>query len=139
MVKKVEMREFDIFVVDDNENWLFLYKTILKEKGYKIKCFESPLNALKELQSTPPKLLLLDFMMPEINGDELMVKISELKVINSFFPILISELEITAEKEFELKSLGFGEVLSKQIPKEELLELISQGIKDWDSDFKNLT
>ncbi len=131
------MREFDIFVVDDSENWLFYYRSVFEKKGIKIKCFESPLKALEALRSAPPKILILDFMMPEINGDELMIRISELKIINTFYPLLISELEISEKKEFELKSLGFGDVLSKQTSKEELLELVCEKLENWDHDFKN--
>lgn len=59
-----------ILIVDDNADNLTLMSGLLKDK-YRVKVANSGNHALKIAQSeTPPDLILLDIMMPEMNGYE---------------------------------------------------------------------
>jgi CheY-like chemotaxis protein len=132
------MAEFDIYLVDDNDNWLFLFSSILEKAGYKIKSFNESPVALEEIKRHPPKLLILDYMMPSLKGDDMMMKISELKIINLFNAIVLTEINLSEDQDFSFKSLGFSEVLSKSLKKEKLLEIVKSQLDDWHEEKKNV-
>lgn len=59
-----------ILVVDDSPDNVFLIKTILEEEGYTVSTAENGISALAELQASPCDLVLLDLMMPGMDGYE---------------------------------------------------------------------
>lgn len=59
-----------IMVVDDTPANLDLLRDILEEKGYSVQTFPRGAMALKAARTRPPDLILLDVMMPDMNGFE---------------------------------------------------------------------
>jgi DNA-binding response OmpR family regulator len=57
-----------ILVVDDDENILTLERTILEQKGFDVTTVPGGAEALQVLHDQPFDLVLLDVMMPEIDG-----------------------------------------------------------------------
>jgi DNA-binding response OmpR family regulator len=66
-----------ILVVDDDENILNLEKTILGQKGFDVTGAAGGAEALKLLGESPFDLVLLDVMMPEVDGFTVCRKIKE--------------------------------------------------------------
>lgn len=62
------MPKADILVVEDNLDNLRLLTNILEKKGYKVRPALNGQVALRAAQSTPPDLILLDVMMPGMDG-----------------------------------------------------------------------
>ncbi len=59
-----------ILVVDDSPDNVFLIQTILEEEGYEIATAENGVSALAHIELSPPDLILLDVMMPGMDGFE---------------------------------------------------------------------
>lgn len=77
-----------ILVVDDSPDNLFLVQTILEEEGYEILLAEDGPSALDEIETQPPELVLLDVMMPGMDGFQVTKRIrSNTKL--PFIPILL--------------------------------------------------
>ena len=67
---QVSKQQQDILVVDDApENLRLLFKA-LTEQGYSVRCARSGQIAIAGSQATPPDLVLLDIMMPQMDGYE---------------------------------------------------------------------
>jgi CheY-like chemotaxis protein len=66
-----------ILIVDDNQINVILLEEVLKEKGYEIHSFLDPMDALKSLETNQYDLAFIDYMMPEMNGIELIKRIKE--------------------------------------------------------------
>ena len=66
-----------ILVVDDDENILNLEKTILEQKGFEVTTAAGGAQALNMLADTAFDLILLDVMMPEVDGFTVCRKIKE--------------------------------------------------------------
>lgn len=64
------MSKEHILVVDDEEDIIELVKYNLIREGYNITCATSGEEALKIVGSTPPDLIVLDLMLPDIDGLE---------------------------------------------------------------------
>ena len=72
---KKTMRKNRILIVDDEDDINLLFKMVLEDKGYKVDTFNDPLVALQNFTAGAYDLLLLDMLMPNINGFELYQKI----------------------------------------------------------------
>ncbi len=59
-----------ILVVDDLPDNYFLLQTVLESEGYEVEVADNGRVALESIASHPPDLVLLDVMMPEMNGFE---------------------------------------------------------------------
>jgi len=66
-----------ILVVDDDENILNLERTILEQKGFEVTAAQGGAEALKLLADKTYDLVLLDVMMPEVDGFTVCRKIKE--------------------------------------------------------------
>ncbi len=66
-----------ILVVDDDENILSLERTILEQKGFDVTGASGGAEALKLLAAQVFDLVLLDVMMPEVDGFTVCRKIKE--------------------------------------------------------------
>jgi diguanylate cyclase (GGDEF)-like protein len=58
----------DILIVDDKPENLHVLSTLLTEQGYCVRGVVSGSMALRAVQSAPPHLILLDIMMPDMDG-----------------------------------------------------------------------
>ena len=108
-----------ILIVDDVPDNLFLVRTILEEEGYEIITSSNGHYALKIIETEPPDLVLLDVMMPIMDGYEVTRRIRAMKDL-PFIPILL----ITAyDRANAVKGLDLGadEFIRKPIEADELL------------------
>jgi DNA-binding response OmpR family regulator len=60
----------NILIVDDEENIQEVLRVNLKTKGYEIFSALNGKDALREIKKVKPDLIILDIMMPEIDGWE---------------------------------------------------------------------
>lgn len=79
---------FRILVVDDIDDNLFLLQTLLETEGYKVDTAGNGGSALEKVESFPPDLILMDVMMPDMNGFEVKQKIRQNPNL-PFMPILM--------------------------------------------------
>jgi DNA-binding response OmpR family regulator len=61
-----------IFVVDDEPDVVELLRTILEAEGFEVEATTDGGTALPRILDRPPDLLLLDLMMPDMDGFELL-------------------------------------------------------------------
>jgi len=66
-----------ILVVDDNSDSVAIMRSILEARGYQVLVATSGPEALRQLDTEPPALVLLDVMMPEMSGLEVLQRIKE--------------------------------------------------------------
>ena len=87
----VEKPKIDrILAVDDTRDNLILVQTILQSEGYEIDLVADGLTALQQIEQSPPDLILLDVMMPGIDGYEVTRRIRNNPELNArYIPILL--------------------------------------------------
>ncbi len=108
-----------LLIVDDVPDNLFLVRTILEEEGYEIITSSNGHEALQIIEARPPDLVLLDVMMPKMDGYEVTRRIRAMPDL-PFIPILL----ITAyDRANAVKGLDLGadEFIRKPIEADELL------------------
>lgn len=77
-----------ILAVDDSPDNLFLIESILTEEGYEVTCVEDGQSALRLIESSPPQLVLLDIMMPGMDGYEVTRRIRQSLAL-PYIPVLL--------------------------------------------------
>jgi len=60
----------NIFIIDDDEKLNRLLHDYLSKYGYTVKPFSHPKEGLKQIKKEPPDLIILDIMLPDMDGFE---------------------------------------------------------------------
>lgn len=111
-----------ILVVDDLPDNYFLLQTVLESEGYQVEVAHSGRSALESIASQPPDLVLLDVMMPEMDGFEVTRLIRQNPAL-PFIPIFLvtGYSEPTPADGFDVGADGF---IRKPIDFDDLLNRI---------------
>lgn len=113
-------RSGKILVVDDSPDNVFLIKTILEEEGYTISTAENGISALAELKASPCDLVLLDLMMPDMDGYEVTKHIRGEMKLPQYIPILLITAHDAPNVAHGL-DLGADDFIRKPVTVDELL------------------
>ena len=92
------VRQADILIVDDTPENLRLLSSMLEEQGYKIRKATNGKQALKAIEAQFPDLILLDIMMPEMNGYQIAKHLKTSSKTGEIPIIFISALNDTMDK-----------------------------------------
>ncbi|MBS1990898.1 MAG: response regulator [Cyanobacteria bacterium SZAS LIN-3] len=103
----------NVLLVDDDTNITFLTKIALNElTDWKIEVVESGAKALKLVETFTPDLILLDAMMPEMDGRATYTKLREMNWLNSTYVIFITA-KVQADEVDQFRALGAEGVITK--------------------------
>ncbi|MDQ4073697.1 MAG: response regulator [Thermoproteota archaeon] len=123
--KIIHNRMFRIMLIDDDEDILYTFETVLTLEGFNVKTFSKPLEAFEHFTAVEPDsydLLILDIRMPDISGIKLYYR---LKAVNPGIPILfITALDVVEELLDALPGINTEEIIKKPIERETLLKKI---------------
>src|SRR4051812_25763062 len=87
-----------ILIVDDQELNILLLEDILQQAGYtEVTCITDPREAVSLFTRLKPDLVLLDLMMPHLDGFQVMEKLAPLMGEGSYLPIVMLTADITPE------------------------------------------
>jgi CheY-like chemotaxis protein len=113
-----------ILVVDDVADNLFLLQTVLESEGYTVETAVNGRIALDKIENTDPDLVLLDIMMPELNGYEVTRQVRQSERFASL-PIVL----LTAHDEYSqmpYKEIGANDLIRKPVDFDELLNKVAK-------------
>lgn len=113
-----------ILVVDDMPDNVRLLSTILTAQGYKVRKALNGQRAIATVQEFPPNLILLDVMMPEMNGYEVCEKLKASPTTSSIPVIFLSALDDVLDK---VKAFDVGAVdyITKPFQDKEVLARVA--------------
>lgn len=110
-----------IFVVDDEESIIDFVRIYLQKEGFQVRGFADGINAYEVIMQTPPDLVVLDIMLPGMDGFEVCQKI---RLEGNQVPIIM----LTArDEEFDKilgLELGADDYLTKPFNPRELVARI---------------
>jgi diguanylate cyclase (GGDEF)-like protein len=112
--------ENNILIVDDKPENLGILSAILEEEGYEVRGVISGAMALTVVNAAPPMLILLDIMMPEIDGYEVCKRLKANPQTAHIPVIFISALDDVFDKVKAFRSGGV-DYISKPFQQEEVI------------------
>jgi diguanylate cyclase (GGDEF)-like protein len=103
-----------ILIADDHDDNIELLRARLESRGYTCESARDGEEALQRIAQSPPDLLLLDLMMPKVDGFEVARRVkSDPKL--PFIPIIIQTALDTTEQKVEGLSAGADDYITKPI------------------------
>ena len=120
-------QEYRIMVVDDEEGIIDTVTALLRRSGYWCKGFTNPLEALEELGREHYDLLILDYFMQPIHGNEVVERIR--KTDYELYILLLTGHKDLAPPVSTLKSLAIQAYCEKSDRTDQLQLLVESGIK----------
>ena len=116
-----------ILLIDDNPQMTLLMEAILVDVGYEFHSAEDGIKGLQKILKIHPDLVLLNYMLPIINGDEVFTKLMTEKEFESCrdIPVIMLSTKMGSEiRRRELIELGLAAYLKKPFGEQELLNVI---------------
>ncbi|MCX6764265.1 MAG: response regulator [Candidatus Nealsonbacteria bacterium] len=101
-----------IFLVEDDEFLIDIYITKLKESGFETEFAKDGKSALEFLKKEKPDLLVLDLVLPDIDGLDLLREIKKEDRFQSLPVIILSNLDKRLEEK-DYAGLGVTKYLIK--------------------------
>lgn len=117
-----------ILCVDDERVSRKVVERLLTNHGYRVLTAENGEQALATLQSVTPHLILLDVMMPGMDGYEVCATLQQDKALAYIPVIFFTALEKEQDKARAF-ALGAADYLTKPVHKQELLDKVAFHIK----------
>ena len=127
MAVEINPSEYKILIVDDTVTNVLLLQVILKNAKYNTISAASGQEALDKVESDTPDLILLDIMMPGMNGFEV-AQILKSSETNKEIPIIFLTALNTSQDIVKGFKTGANDYISKPFNKEELLIRVNHQI-----------
>jgi PleD family two-component response regulator len=132
---KAAAKPATILIVDDDPHTLEILRRWLKREGYETVSAESGAACLDALRNNAIDVIVLDVMMPNMDGLEVCEKLREDEALR-FIPVIL----LTAKDDMETRSrgmtLGVSEYLTKPVNKEDLFARIRAQVHSRELDRK---
>jgi CheY-like chemotaxis protein len=122
------MRE--ILIVDDDEAARDALLGMVEAAGYPAVAFATAVGALARIAEHPPALVLLDMIMPEIDGADFLARLSHLHEGGRVPVIVVSAIGhlLQGMRRADVHAAGVREVLSKPVSYTTLVAAIQRTI-----------
>ena len=125
-----------ILVIDDEEHILELLKINLEFSGYDTYVYDTGKDALEIIEKTNPDLILLDLMLPEIDGIEICKRIRRNPKFNKIKLLILSAKSDEIDKILCLE-IGADDYITKPFSLRELLARIKAIFRRVDFEYDN--
>lgn len=116
------MNDYLIYSIEDDEDIAYIIKATLTKQGYDVVSFPDGESFLETFKTKKPDMILLDMMLPKIQGKEILKLIRNDFSNNDIQIIIVSANGMTIDKVDGL-DLGADDYIAKPFV---LLELISR-------------
>ncbi len=126
--QRAELSPKDILIVDDAPANLGLLSQMLTQHGYKVRAVLNGTRALEAVDMSPPDLILLDIMMPGLNGYEVCEQLKADEQTRDIPIIFISALDAAGDK-VRAFSAGGVDYITKPFHTEEVLARVRTHLK----------
>ena len=111
-----------IYSVEDDEDISLIINKTLTKQGFTVKSFENGKKFLEQFKLETPDIVLLDLMLPDMSGSEIIKKIRSNQKYDNVHIIVVSAKHMTMDK-VENLDLGADDYIEKPF---DLLELMSR-------------
>lgn len=117
-----------ILVVDDDNDNLDLFTIVLEHVGFKVNSYSDPVKALEEFRPNNYDLLILDYLMPSLNGLELYKRMKQIDESIKALILTASQEQVLIQYNHELREVIL-KVVRKPIGIPKLLDEIDSIVR----------
>ena len=114
LISTDDLRARRILIVDDEEANVILLRTVLEREGYRdIHGLTDPAGALGAFVTLQPDLVLLDLMMPDVDGYQLLEAFRRQTPPGDYRPVLVLTADATTSARRRALARGAKDFVSK--------------------------
>lgn len=117
-----ELEPKRVLVVDDDRDFVKTLEVYLKYAGYEVSCAYGGIGALEELRITNPTAVILDVMMPDIDGRRVVRYIRE--KMGDHTPVIVLSALSDPNSRMDLLMEGANEFLTKPCEPERIFAAV---------------
>jgi excisionase family DNA binding protein len=114
-----------VLIVDDDEHMREYVKANLELEGYAVREAGSAEEGLKVLEEEPPALILLDVMMPQVDGWEMLRRVQERHGVGTI-PVIMFSGKVDEESAANAQARGAKGFIGKPFDPRQLIESTKQ-------------
>lgn len=114
-----------IVVVDDDPSLLFATARILKSAGYEVTTAAGGAEGLEKIREMRPDLVLLDVVMPDLDGKAVCSRIKADPALCGTYVILLSSMQTASSQQAEGLESGADGYIARPVEKRELLARVA--------------
>lgn len=118
-----------ILIVDDEPNILLSLEFLMKQAGYEVHTSTDGEDALQQIHSTPPDLVLLDINMPKRNGYEVCETVRADPKLNRVKIVMLTAKGRDVEREKGL-ALGADDYIVKPFSTQEVVDKVNEMLRN---------
>jgi chemotaxis family two-component system response regulator PixG len=122
----------DLVIVDDDPIVGKVLLGMLEEYNINVHFYEDSIEALPRIIEDRPRLVILDYNMPGLDGHQLIVKFSENLIFKTTSVMLFTAEELSEMDNIKLMTLGFEKIIPKPISKEQFIEIVESRLGELD-------
>ncbi len=117
-----------ILIVDDTETMRLYEQMLLSGQDYELDMAENGIDALKKIKQNKPDLVLMDIMMPQMNGIECCRRIKAEEATRDIKVVMVTT-KSEYEKVKEAFAAGCDDYVTKPINRVEILSKLKELLK----------
>ncbi|MDT8317755.1 MAG: response regulator [bacterium] len=118
-----------VMIVDDDLNFAKMLQFLFTTKGFAVKSAINGVDALEMLKKNKPAAIILDILMPQMDGIEFMKKIKT-DPLTKEVPVVVLSAAGSGESKKELLSLGACDYFDKPFKSEALVRRVAEAIEE---------
>lgn len=128
LTNRIKPEAYRILLVDDEQDILDFYSTILKRHEIEVLSFTSPIKAYQPIEFFKPDLIVLDLYMPECSGLDL-ARVIRQNDDYAHIPIVFLSSELDAGTQLAAMDLGGDDFLMKPVDPEHFVQAVTARVK----------
>ena len=114
-----------VLLVEDEKNIILGVRTCLDAVGYRVHVEEDGEQALEYIQTRKPDLVLLDLMLPKVDGFEVLKKVKQDDSTKNI-PVIVLTAKVSQEDQKRAQDLGADFYMTKPFRPQELWDKIKE-------------
>ncbi len=118
-----------VLLAEDEKNVILGVRTCLDAVGYEVEIVEDGVAALEAIKREHPDLILLDLLMPKMDGFEVLKVLKEDEKTASI-PVIVLTAKAEEEDRLRVMELGADEYMTKPFKPQELWDRLKQYLPD---------
>lgn len=116
-----------ILVIDDEQAIRLYLEAILEDEGYAVVTFGNGTDSLEWLERSVPDLVLLDLMLPDMSGIQVL---ESLKKLYSHIPVVMITAYSQTDTAVQAMKLDAFDYVSKPIELDKLMRVVAKGLDE---------
>lgn len=117
----------NILIVDDSPTEVHVFKTMLEKNGHKVNVAETGEAGIKKAQEILPDLILMDIVMPGMNGFQATRQLSTIEATAKIPVIIVTTKDQETDKVWGIRQ-GAKDYIVKPVKEKDLIERVKTAL-----------